>query len=797
MPFDPAAPAPAGVSADGTAHLLLEWQENVGEESTFFRYGRRLQGTAAIDSNSELSFSWDPSYQTLTLHEIRIHRGGVLRNALQPGKVRILEREPDLEAKVLDGRLTAVVVLEDVRPGDVLEYAFTRSGRNPIFGPRWSTSFWTGSTVPVGRIRRRIVLPPGREVAIRSYAGAAPPVEQSLSRGRELVWDAMDVRPTVTDEHLPTDVEVVPRVQLSEWASWGDVADWGAALYQGDASGVIPPVVEALRGSGRTPAEQTLAALRFVQDEIRYLGVEMGTSSHAPSPPSEVLRRRFGDCKDKSGLLVALLRELGIDAVPALVSYDSGRAVAGYLPSPGVFDHVIVRARIGGDAFWLDPTQRQRRGSLGDLVHADFGKALVLDGKARELVDVSPIPGRLARRTIRNVFVVPAKGPATLTVTTTATGFGADALREDWAESRPAALEKSYLEFYTRQYPGVRVAKPPTLKDDAPDGSVTTVEQYVVEDLFRGNPPEADFYAQELRDRVVQITSTGRKTPYALPFPSETVETTEISFPADWYVAPVSASVRNAWLEFSMKSAPKPQGVVLTWELRHRAPVVPAADVPKFAKDVRTLLDQLDFTVPWGGNPRPRTALQRVNWLVIFATFFCVVILGFVVAKVVSGPARPAAPPLPEDAPYEGLGGWLVLVGIGVVTRPVVLIAGMFLEQRGIFDLEVWETYTAPGLHHATPALVLAELGVNLCQVALAGAVAITYFRRKRRFVPLFATQLVASPLVALADAMAVAAVGLKADPKAIAQAGGMFLPAMIWLWYLARSRRVRATFTR
>jgi hypothetical protein len=32
---------------------------------------------------------------------------------------------------------------------------------------------------------------------------------------------------------------------------------------------------------------------------------------------------------------------------------------------------------------------------------------------------------------------------------------------------------------------------------------------------------------------------------------------------------------------------------------------------------------------------------------------------------------------------------------------------------------------------------------------------------------------------------------------KAGVQAAGMIVPVLLWLWYLARSRRVRATFTR
>jgi transglutaminase-like putative cysteine protease len=103
-----------------------------------------------------------------------------------------------------------------------------------------------------------------------------------------------------------------------------------------------------------------------VQDEVRYLGIELGTYSHTPTGPSKVFERRFGDCKDKTLLLATVLNELGIDARPALVNTDARRALDGWQPSPYAFDHVIVRAELGGKTYWLDPTTPYQRGTLAD-----------------------------------------------------------------------------------------------------------------------------------------------------------------------------------------------------------------------------------------------------------------------------------------------------------------------------------------------------------------------------------------------------------------------------------------------
>ena len=97
-------------------------------------------------------------------------------------------------------------------------------------------------------------------------------------------------------------------------------------------------------------------ALRFVQDDVRYTGLEIGAGAYRPSQPGVVLARRFGDCKDKVFLLVTLLRAMGVEAYPALVHSRMGIGVAERAPSPGAFDHVIAKVRFKDRDYWLDAT---------------------------------------------------------------------------------------------------------------------------------------------------------------------------------------------------------------------------------------------------------------------------------------------------------------------------------------------------------------------------------------------------------------------------------------------------------
>jgi len=155
--------------------------------------------------------------------------------------------------------------------------------------------------------------------------------------------------------------------------AWRGDDDWAAVgRWYGDLLTTLPRADPAVRAAARgeivDDRRQTLEALTaFVQQQVRYVDVEVGIGGFRPSPPHEVLDRRWGDCKDKALLLVDLLAEAGIAAHPALV-YSGGRRVLTDFPSPFQFNHVIVAVpaagvpvgdgdAVAGGFLFVDPTQ--------------------------------------------------------------------------------------------------------------------------------------------------------------------------------------------------------------------------------------------------------------------------------------------------------------------------------------------------------------------------------------------------------------------------------------------------------
>lgn len=158
--------------------------------------------------------------------------------------------------------------------------------------------------------------------------------------------------------------------------SWGEDASWEAVgrWYRHLLSGLPrdPPEIRELAaeltGGLQEPRQRLEALLAYLRQKVRYVAVEVGIGGYRPSPPAEVLSRKWGDCKDKSLLLVDLLRQVGIAAYPALILSARDRRIETAFPSPSQFNHLIVAvprdAVATGDGdpvadgyLFLDPTQ--------------------------------------------------------------------------------------------------------------------------------------------------------------------------------------------------------------------------------------------------------------------------------------------------------------------------------------------------------------------------------------------------------------------------------------------------------
>ena len=363
------------------------------------RWFRRVSYTVrrdnALADAGQIGLYYQPDYQSLVLNHLEVWRDGRRIDMRTRAHYARLRREDDLEQGLLDGALTLNVSLPDLRVGDRIDYGYTVTGANPVFGRGYHDSYTARYEVPLGARRLRVrypqSLPLQWKVSVPGFR-----VGQRLEGGiAELRLDA-DALPVVrTEKDTPEGYDGLGRIELSTAADWAAVADWAVALYP---RGFRDPAVAAamtrqLKLDRHDPQGSMQRAIAFVQGDIRYLGLEMGANSHAPHAPEETLRNRYGDCKDKATLLVALLGLAGIPAEPVLVDSAAGADLSARLPSPLAFDHVVVRARPPGQVFWIDATRDREYGSFDQRAPLPFGQGLpVVAGQAALVAVPYPVP---------------------------------------------------------------------------------------------------------------------------------------------------------------------------------------------------------------------------------------------------------------------------------------------------------------------------------------------------------------------------------------------------------------------
>ena len=539
-------PVPASDSAqqghgESIHYLLSEWQTRVGHYDDTTEFARIVYSPRSISGLKEAAkivIDFSPAYEELILHHVTVHRGGQVFERLVPEKVRLIQQEKNIDQDLYEGEVSALMILDDVRVGDVIEYSYSIRGRNPVFGDKFFTYYSLGWRVGVDRVAVRLLAPANRPMQVQSHNIDLDPVTADEQGLREYRWVLDGARPLKDEDGQPNWFSENPWLQISEYKNWGEVVAWADALYRYDKilSPELAQQIKSWRDNSPDKREATRQALEFVQDQIRYFGVEMGQNSHRPSHPNDVFARRFGDCKDKALLLVAILREMGIKAYPALVSMARTKAIDDWLPSPGDFDHVIAMAKLGRQTYWLDATSTYQKGELDMRGMSDYGKALIIGRHDRKLVDMALPDDYLPEVYIEELFVADDyKQPVKFTVTSTYSFDEADWKRYFLANNSLTDIGDSYLNYYARIYPGIVKDSDIEVLDDVEHDVVRIIEHYRIPDYWEKENGRlySNLYGLSIKDYVDLPKVMNRKTPLAQTYPLRVVQTSTLEYPED------------------------------------------------------------------------------------------------------------------------------------------------------------------------------------------------------------------------------------------------------------------------
>ena len=302
------------------------------------------------------------------------------------GTVHILDAKTitDSPAKesadhVFSDRRVLRAPLPAVAPGSLVEEELVSTESAPLFGAGTVERFYFGSSVPVQHTR--LILDAPATLPLRYDIRLLPDLKPQRSETGGRVRITFDHGPMEAlddaEANLPSDLPAYPSVIVFQWIL---VAPGSRGIWKDCRQTDIGCGPEVARRQARSRAkvlrdEKAGAILAYLDREVRYTGVEFGESALVPHSPSETLARKYGDCKDKASLLVAMLRVANIPAYIALLHAGSREDVVPDLPGMGMFDHAIVYVP-GTPDLWIDATDEYAR--LGEIPDADQGRLALI-----------------------------------------------------------------------------------------------------------------------------------------------------------------------------------------------------------------------------------------------------------------------------------------------------------------------------------------------------------------------------------------------------------------------------------
>jgi hypothetical protein len=519
------------------------------------RYVVDLLTPAAVDDEGTISLDFDPGYQSLALHTVQITRGDKTIDAIDLSEAMVFRTETDRDQMIFNGTLTFSMPILDVRVGDRLEVAFTKSGRNPALGSSVFSRRSFASTSDVKRKFTRLSFGPDVVIETKKINDPVDPVRLEDQGWTVLEWDGPDPVAPDYDQSAPDWAYLRPTYEVSNFASWADVGALFTSYY--DVSDTdrtaVRTIVDEIAAAHDEPKVRAKAALDWVQTHIRYVGLELGEGGFVPRPPARVLRRRFGDCKDVTRLLLALLDGLDVSADPILVNSDERGGEFKGLANPYAFDHIIVVANFDGTLYPMDGTRDPQLGTLDTMEKGDIEFGLRMGAEA-SVVTRLPQSDYEVREHITDRFdLVAEPGVILYALTFREYGEDADATRAWIIRDGESSVQSSFVRYLADIYP--------TLEPDGDlDWEANEAEAWTELRLrFRLPGYTADDRTQ-LKTRTYQLLAATpdfeggtRRSPFAIRHPRNIRHIREYVASEDYTFTEGGTSVETDAFSFSYK----------------------------------------------------------------------------------------------------------------------------------------------------------------------------------------------------------------------------------------------------
>lgn len=404
------------------------------------------------ESWDAISLSWQPWHEERPSVRARVITPDNVIHPLEPKTVTDAPARDDDYKTYGDGRVLRAP-LPAIAPGSVVEEEEVSKESAPFFGSGVAERYYFAGSIPILQMKLVLDAPESLPLhySVELLSDMKP--EKASANGRvQIVFQQGPVEALdQVENYLPREMPGWPHVTFSTGASWQSIAEaYGKIINEKATPKDVQTLVNSLISGKTTREEKASAILQYLSREIRYTGVEFGDAAIIPHLPTETLQHKYGDCKDKATLMVAMLQAAGIPAYVALLNVGWRHDVEAELPGAGQFDHAIVYVP-GSPDIWIDPTDEYAR--LGQLPRGDQGRlALIARAESTKLVAIPEASSQDNRIVEKREFYLAENGAARVVERTEPRGVFESEFRSIYADADNKENRKSLQTYIKEQY---------------------------------------------------------------------------------------------------------------------------------------------------------------------------------------------------------------------------------------------------------------------------------------------------------------------------------------------------------
>ncbi|HZT00837.1 MAG TPA: tetratricopeptide repeat protein [Steroidobacteraceae bacterium] len=595
--------------------LLLDYQVDLTPQTVryYAETVTHIQTPEGLSAAGTITVVWNPDTDVVTIHKIHILRGtqviDVLGGAGQT--FTVARRETNLDYATLDDTLTGILQPAGLQVGDTVDIAYTLERTDPILAGTLGAQVEISPELAVSQLHISARWPAAEPVKWRATEGLTGVRDTHEHGMRGVTLTMADVQPILEPKDAPPRYMIRRGIEFSALGSWADVAKRMAPLFerasQLTSGSLLQAQIAQIRAATPDPKQRAGLALALVEDQIRYLFLAMNNGGLVPATADQTWAHRYGDCKAKTVLLLALLHGLGIEAQPVAVSVTAGDGLDERLPSIAQFDHVLVQATIAGQTYWLDGTRLGDR-SL-DRLHVPYYRwGLSLTSQTPGLVKMVP-PPLTAPALETSVSIDASNGvtqPAPFHAEIAFHDYAAVTMKQRLGNLTPAQLDAGLRTVWSRNFDNVTIKAVGATYEEKSEIERMTMDGTVKMDWGAGEyePPEltvgydADFERQ---------AGPHQDAPFAVAYPGYVMTTVTIKLPIGGQGFSIAgADIKQTLAGFEYLRQSRIDGGVFTGVASARSvqPEFPAAEAAADQEALRKLAKTtLDIKAPAGHVP--------------------------------------------------------------------------------------------------------------------------------------------------------------------------------------------------